>query len=58
MRGWLSTFANRFCDALPLAERDQYLNDVTARLVPVLCDSQGRWTADYTRLRFKATRTN
>ena len=58
MRGWLSTFANRFCDVLPLAERDQYLNDVTARLVPVLCDSQGRWTADYTRLRFKATRTN
>ena len=58
MRGWLSTFANRFCDALPVAERDPFLNDVTARLVPVLCDSQGRWTADYTRLRFKATRTN
>jgi SAM-dependent methyltransferase len=58
MRGWLSTFANRFCDALPPAERDQYLHDVTARLVRVLCDSQGRWTADYTRLRFKAIRTS
>ena len=58
MRGWLSTFANRFCDALPVEERDRYLNDVTARLAPVLCDSQGRWTADYTRLRFKATRRN
>ena len=56
MRGWLATFANRFCDALPASERDSFLNDVTARLVPVLCDSQGRWTADYTRLRFKATR--
>jgi trans-aconitate methyltransferase len=56
MRGWLGTFANRFCDALPMAERDQYLNDVTARLAPVLRDRQGRWTADYTRLRFKATR--
>jgi SAM-dependent methyltransferase len=58
MRGWLSTFANRFCDALPVAERDPFLNDVTARLLPVLCDSQGRWTADYTRLRFKAIRRN
>ena len=57
MRRWLGTFANRFCDALPPAEWDQYLNDVTARLAPVLRDGQGRWTADYTRLRFKATRT-
>ena len=56
MRGWLGTFAHRFCEALPPAEHDQYLNDVTARLVPVLRDSQGRWTADYTRLRFKARR--
>ena len=56
MRAWLGTFANRFCDALPAAERDQYLSDVTARLAPVLRDRQGRWTADYTRLRFKATR--
>jgi len=58
MRGWLSTFANRFCDALPTAERDKFLDDVTARLVPVLCDSHDRWTADYMRLRFKALRRN
>jgi SAM-dependent methyltransferase len=58
MRGWLSTFANRFCDALPVAERDSFLDDVTARLIPVLRDCQGRWTADYTRLRFKAIRSN
>jgi SAM-dependent methyltransferase len=56
MRAWLETFANRFSDALPGAQRDQYLNDVTARLAPVLRDSEDRWTADYTRLRFKATR--
>src|SRR5690349_12089250 len=56
MRAWLGTFASRFCDALPAEERDQYLSDVTARLAPVLRDRQGRWTADYTRLRFKATR--
>ena len=58
MRGWLSTFANRFCDALPTTERDKFLDDVTARLVPVLCDSHDRWTADYMRLRFKALRRN
>jgi SAM-dependent methyltransferase len=58
MRAWLGIFGNRFSNALPPAERDRYLNDVTARLVPVLRDGQGRWTADYTRLRFKAIRPN
>ena len=57
MRAWLETFASRFCEALPPAQHDQYLSDVSARLAPVLRDRQGRWTADYTRLRFKATRT-
>ena len=56
MRGWLETFANRFCDVLPVSQRDAYLADVTARLKPVLCDEQDRWTADYTRLRFSASK--
>jgi len=56
MRAWLEVFANRFCAALLPDQRDQYLSDVTARLAPVLRDSHGRWTADYTRLRFTATR--
>ncbi len=54
MRGWLETFANPFCAALPERERGDFLDEVTARLKPVLCDSQGRWTADYMRLRFAA----
>jgi len=54
MRGWLETFANPFCAALPQEERSGYLDDVTARLKPVLRDTQGRWTADYMRLRFAA----
>jgi len=54
MRGWLETFANPLCAALPVNERASFLDEVTARLKPVLCDSQGRWTADYTRLRFAA----
>jgi SAM-dependent methyltransferase len=54
MRGWLETFANPFCAALAQNERDDFLDEVTALLKPVLCDSQGRWTADYMRLRFAA----
>ena len=54
MRGWLETFANPFCAALPADERDNYLDEVTALLKPVLCDQQGNWTADYARLRFAA----
>jgi SAM-dependent methyltransferase len=57
MRGWLETFANPFCAALAQDERDDFLDEVTAMLKPVLCDSQGRWTADYMRLRFAAIKT-
>jgi SAM-dependent methyltransferase len=56
MRGWLETFANAYCAALPQEERDTFLEEVTALLKPVLCDAQGRWTADYIRLRFAAVR--
>jgi SAM-dependent methyltransferase len=54
MRGWLETFANPFCAAFPDAERGDFLDEVTTRLKPVLCDAKGRWTADYVRLRFAA----
>jgi hypothetical protein len=54
MRGWLETFANPFCAAFAPPERVRFLDEVTALLKPVLCDVQGRWTADYTRLRFSA----
>jgi len=57
MRGWLETFANPFCAALAQNERDDFLDEVTAMLKPVLCDSQGRWTADYMRIRFAAIKT-
>jgi len=57
MRGWLETFANPFCAALARSERDDFLDEVTAMLKPVLCDSQGCWTADYMRLRFAAIKT-
>jgi trans-aconitate methyltransferase len=54
--GWLETFAGTFCSALPESQRQSYLTAVRDRLRPALCDAGGRWTADYVRLRFAATR--
>lgn len=54
MRGWLETFAGRFFDALPPADRAEAMDETIALLLPALCDAHGRWTADYVRLRFAA----
>ena len=54
MRAWLETFAIPFTKSVPEESRAAFLDDVTARLRPVLCDEQGNWTADYVRLRFLA----
>ena len=56
MRGWLDTFAIPFTTTLPEYKRGEFLDEVTEKLRPVLCDSNGRWTADYMRLRFLARR--
>ncbi len=54
MAGWLQTFANPFVVDLPAPDRADAINEAVELLRPALCDEQGRWTADYTRLRFKA----
>ncbi len=54
--GWLETFAESFASVLPSAERRAYLDEVRARIEPKLRDANGRWTADYVRLRFAATK--
>lgn len=54
VRGWLETFAQSYISALPLAERKHFISEVVAVLRPLLCDSDGHWTADYVRLRFAA----
>lgn len=56
MRGWLETFAIPFTKALAQEQRPAFLDAVTERLKPILCDSRGNWTADYMRLRFLATK--
>ena len=52
--GFLETFGGTFTSVLPAEERKAYLDDVRDRVEPTLCGEDGRWTADYTRLRFKA----
>lgn len=54
--GWLETFAESFTSTLPVAERPSYLAEVRDALRPELCDAEGKWTADYVRLRFAASK--
>jgi SAM-dependent methyltransferase len=57
IRGWLATFAGAMIDVLPADERAAAVDEVEELLRPVLCDSAGRWTADYVRLRCIARRS-
>jgi SAM-dependent methyltransferase len=52
--GFLETFAGSFTSVLAPGERQGYIDDVRDRIKPSLCDANGVWTADYTRLRFEA----
>ncbi|HYB12557.1 MAG TPA: class I SAM-dependent methyltransferase [Myxococcota bacterium] len=54
IRGWLETFCESFTAVLAPAERPALLDEVRAALRPELCDAEGRWIADYVRLRFSA----
>ena len=54
MIAWLRTFAGWAFDVLPEAQRETAYVETVELLRPALCDSRGRWTADYTRLRFAA----
>jgi trans-aconitate methyltransferase len=53
---WLETFAQAFTAALPAADQAAYLEEVRRDLEPKLRDASGAWFADYTRLRFHATK--
>lgn len=52
--GWLETFCGAFLEQVPAAERPAVMAEVTEALRPDLCDAEGRWIADYVRLRFVA----
>jgi trans-aconitate methyltransferase len=54
--GWLETFAESFTSTLPPAEIPSYIAEVREALRSELCDADGKWIADYIRLRFAANR--
>jgi SAM-dependent methyltransferase len=54
--GWLETFAGSVTACLPQSERSGYMEEVREALRPHLCDGEGKWTADYVRLRFAASK--
>ena len=56
MDAWLRTFASTVFAPLDETAREAALSETVDLLRPSLCDSQGRWTADYMRLRFSARR--
>lgn len=56
MAAWLHTFAGWAFERLPRAEQEMAVAETVELLRPALCDSRGRWTGDYMRLRFAARR--
>ncbi|HXG18617.1 MAG TPA: methyltransferase domain-containing protein [Methylomirabilota bacterium] len=56
LSAWLETFAQSFLAPLSAAERARFLAEVEDRCRPVLCDVEGKWSVDYVRLRFTATK--
>jgi len=54
--GWLETFAQSFVAPLPVAEHTQFLAEVENLCRPTLCDAESKWSVDYVRLRFSATK--
>ncbi|MBK1670434.1 SAM-dependent methyltransferase [Rhodovibrio sodomensis] len=50
--GWLATFAESFLAQVPADARDQLVDDIRTALEPSLRTPDGRWVADYVRVRF------
>ena len=54
MDGWLDTFGAAFLEAAPKSDRTAVRNEAVDLLRPVLSDGDGKWHADYVRLRVEA----
>jgi trans-aconitate methyltransferase len=52
--GWLAAFGEPLLGHLSATERAQVTRELLVALQPRLCDADGRWVADYVRLRFVA----
>jgi trans-aconitate methyltransferase len=56
MATWLNTFRNGVLDQLTPADRAKVIDRTATLLKPALCSEDGKWVADYVRLRFYATK--
>jgi trans-aconitate methyltransferase len=54
INGWLETFAQSFMAPLADNDRAAFIDEVREALRPKLCSGEGKWFADYIRLRFAA----
>jgi trans-aconitate methyltransferase len=52
INGWLETFAQSFIAPLAKNDRADFIDEVREALRPKLCDDDGKWFADYVRIRF------
>jgi trans-aconitate methyltransferase len=52
--GWLRTFRKGVLDTLPESVRETVIGETSELLMPALRDEEGKWVADYVRLRFVA----
>jgi len=57
INGWLHTFAQSFMAPLTDDDRPGFIDEVREALRPDLCDGDGKWFADYVRLRFAADKS-
>ncbi|MBS1725720.1 MAG: class I SAM-dependent methyltransferase [Armatimonadetes bacterium] len=56
VRGWLETFGKPFMEDADSETQAKMIDDIEELLAPALRDEYGNWTADYIRLRFRATK--
>ena len=54
--GWLEVFAQPFTKSVDESTRSNFLTEVRSELEPKLRQADGRWLADYVRLRFRASK--
>ena len=56
--GWLRTFCSGQFEKVPPGVAGEIESEIVELLRPALCDTGGRWTADYVRLQVIAERPN
>ena len=56
VRGWLTTFAHPYIAVVPEDERNEFISEIVDSLRRTLVNTDGKWVADYVRLRFAAAK--